>query len=115
MNSQRSLTDQLRELYALANRNGLYDAADFVLAHADRIDRTELEEAGIDVDSALQRLQATIDRLSEHARFVDDTPMPTAEEGDAELRANGYDPDAVGRAGKEFVEKLAAARKAKRD
>ena len=30
MNDQRSLSDQLTELYALANRNGLYDAADFV-------------------------------------------------------------------------------------
>lgn len=30
---QRSLTDQLLALYALANRNGLYDAADYVRQH----------------------------------------------------------------------------------
>lgn len=30
MNDQRSLLDQLRELIELANKNGLYDAADFL-------------------------------------------------------------------------------------
>jgi hypothetical protein len=30
MNDQRSVTDQMRDLVQLANRNGLYDAADWV-------------------------------------------------------------------------------------
>lgn len=30
MNAQYSLTDQLRELVKLANKNGLYDAADWL-------------------------------------------------------------------------------------
>lgn len=30
MNSQNSLTDQLKELVTLANKNGLYDAADYI-------------------------------------------------------------------------------------
>jgi len=39
--SQASLTDQLRELQGIANRHGLYDAADFIarsLSSASRLD-----------------------------------------------------------------------------
>lgn len=35
MNDQRSLTDQLETLYGLANKNGLYDAADWLRAKLD--------------------------------------------------------------------------------
>jgi len=33
LNDQRSLTAQLRDLVLLANKNGLYDAADWVETH----------------------------------------------------------------------------------
>lgn len=37
MPDQRSLTDQLTSLYALANKHGMYDAADFVRAMKDKV------------------------------------------------------------------------------
>jgi hypothetical protein len=33
MNDQRSLTDQMRDLIPIANRKGLYDAADYIEKH----------------------------------------------------------------------------------
>lgn len=36
MNDQRSLTDQLETLYGLANKNGLYDAADWLRQRLDQ-------------------------------------------------------------------------------
>lgn len=34
MNDQRPLTDQLKDLVTLANKNGLYDAADYIVRNA---------------------------------------------------------------------------------
>lgn len=42
MNDQRSVTEQLRELVALANKTGLYDAADWIVERMQR-DRELLE------------------------------------------------------------------------
>jgi hypothetical protein len=39
MNSQVSLTDQLKKLIPIANKNGLYDAADFLKSYVETIDK----------------------------------------------------------------------------
>lgn len=36
--SQASLTDQLQALIAVANKEGLYDAADFLKAHVEKVE-----------------------------------------------------------------------------
>ena len=43
MPDQRSLYDQLKDLYVLANRNGLYDAADYVRTVVERMDRAQAQ------------------------------------------------------------------------
>jgi hypothetical protein len=42
---QRSVTDQLRDLRAFANRLGMYDAADFIGREVERVDRKVKGEA----------------------------------------------------------------------
>lgn len=39
MNDQRSTTDQLRDAVGILNREGLYDAADFIRRHVEDVDR----------------------------------------------------------------------------
>jgi hypothetical protein len=46
VNDQRSVTDQLKELVLLADRNGLYDAADWL--------RARLESARLDQSSKVR-------------------------------------------------------------
>ncbi len=41
MNSQQSLYDQLRELIQIANKNGLYDAADYIRHMVEQIEEKE--------------------------------------------------------------------------
>ena len=41
---QRSVTDQLNELVLLANRNGLYDAADWL---RERLEEASASQAGV--------------------------------------------------------------------
>ena len=44
MNDQRSLNDQIGDLIAMANKAGLYDAADFLLMGLVKEDKTIFEE-----------------------------------------------------------------------
>lgn len=53
MNDQRSLTDQLWSLVKLANKNGHYDAADWVKNHLDKSEYRTVKEG--DVDSHRER------------------------------------------------------------
>jgi hypothetical protein len=54
MPDQRSTTDQLQALYALANRNGLYDAADVVRGWLDDRARFRAERSGQPVPKPTQ-------------------------------------------------------------
>lgn len=48
MNDQRSVTDQLRDAYALLNEHGLYDAADFCRRAVEDTDRRQAAHAEAD-------------------------------------------------------------------
>jgi hypothetical protein len=41
MNDQRSLLDQLIDVYALATEQGLYDAADYIAREIKRVEENE--------------------------------------------------------------------------
>lgn len=73
MNDQRSLMDQLETLYGLANKNGLYDAADWLRLKLDRMRANLLAKANLqrlDGDPGTHELD-----LAARLDVVDDRPV----------------------------------------
>jgi hypothetical protein len=86
MPDQRSLYEQLRDLVQLANRAGMYDAADFVRGHVERIEdciaavvadavTIEITE-DMDVDAAYERSGALTDEALREARADEPRESP---------------------------------------
>ena len=56
MNNQRSLNEQLTDLITLANRNGLYDAADWLV---EQIATREIDQSLADNARLVRRISRT--------------------------------------------------------